>query len=120
MGLGLNLSVLFNFMSIKMYGIAPMPLYLYFPSMAILILSIIDVLLPLGIRIHEMSVSLKWKWGRYLGHPVDREYICRKMRALQPLCINCGLTGFKFFKLSKSTKVWFYEQLLTNTITALL
>lgn len=120
MMLGLVLSVLFNFMSVKLYGLIPMPLCLFFPSVAVLIPFMFDTLLPFGIRINETSVELGVKWWRSLGVLGDRKYLRKKLRAIRPLCCNCGVVGFIFFKFTNSIKIWFYEQICSYTITALL
>lgn len=120
MGLGLILCILFNFVSIKLYNVVPMPLYLCFPPVAVVIPLIIDTLLPFGISVNDKADKLKIKWGRKLVSSSDLKYIRRRVLAINPLHIPCGILGFKFFKLTKSIKVWFYDQILNYTITALL
>ncbi|OXA47694.1 hypothetical protein Fcan01_17752 [Folsomia candida] len=120
MGLGLLLSVVFNFVTIKLYSVIPMPLYLYFPSVSVLIPVIIEALLPFGISLNVKAVQLRNKWDRQLERCGDRKYVRRILRAIKPFCINCGVAGYNVLKLVKGTKVWFYEQLLNYTISALL
>ncbi|OXA48123.1 hypothetical protein Fcan01_17043 [Folsomia candida] len=120
MMLGLVLCVLFNFMSVKLYGLIPMPLYLFFPSVTVLIPLIIDTLLPFGIRINETSVRFRVKCWRNLKDSCDRKYLRRRLSAIRPLCFDCGVLGFTFLKFTKSMQIWFYEQILSYTITALL
>lgn len=120
MGSAIILSVLFNFMSIKLYSVIPMPLYLFFPSVAVLIPVIADTLMPLSIRVNEKAQNLKEKWSRNFVHSAGRKYLRRKLMGINPLHILCGIGGFNFLKLIKSTKAWFYAQILNYSISALL
>lgn len=120
MGLGLILCVLFNFVTLKLYNIIPMPLYLYFPSVAIIIPFIIDTLLPLGIRVNEKTARLKTKWGKQLDLCSDRKYLQRRLRAIKPLRFDCRVAGYNLLQLVKPTKAWFYMQIMNYTISALL
>ncbi|OXA47368.1 Uncharacterized protein YsdA, partial [Folsomia candida] len=73
MGLGLLMSVVYNFVTIRLYSVIPMPLYLYFPSVSVLIPVIIEALLPFGIRLNEKAVQLRNKWDRELERCGDRK-----------------------------------------------
>ncbi|OXA53335.1 hypothetical protein Fcan01_11614, partial [Folsomia candida] len=59
---GFLLSILFNFTTIKMYHVTPMPLYLFFPAVGILIPMIIQVMLPMLIDVYEGEVVLHRRW----------------------------------------------------------
>lgn len=120
MGVALLLCVLFNYVSIKLYSFIPMPLYLCFPSVAALILLLINCLLPLGINVNEKTVKLKEKWERHLARCRDRGYQRRILIAIKPLCVICGVAGFNVLKLVKGIRVWFYSQIFNYTISALL
>lgn len=83
MAVGFILSITFNFVSIKMVGIIPMPFYLFFPSVAILIPVIIDFLLPMAISVHEDCLCMQNKWAKYAAHSGGTENIWRDDWRLQ-------------------------------------
>lgn len=120
MGVGLVLCVAFNFISIRMYGSIPFPLYLYFPSVAIIIPLIIDTMLPMAIRVYEETSKIRRNWEYHLNGTENRKYISRRLQAVRPLQVKCRIMGYQGLKLTKSTKVGFYSQILEHTMTALL
>jgi hypothetical protein len=123
MGFGFVFSVSSNFLSLKMITIIPMPLYLFFPLIATLLLIMIQCLLPMAINIYERALILGQNWKFYLQFCESRHdlrYFTRKIKSIQPVRIRSGLFEFNLYYLKRSTKVTFYTNIVSYTITALL
>lgn len=96
---GFVLSVSFNFITIRMYDIIPMPIYLVFPFASGIILMIIQLKMPMLTGIYEggQEVALKWKY--YTQYSKDVKYLTRMIRARQSARVNAGLFGYRIFLL---------------------
>jgi hypothetical protein len=115
------LSVVFNFATSKMHHIIPMPLYLYAPSVSILIPITIHFMLKMGIDVHTISHEMvAKKWGRVICIRGNKKYVRRRIKATRVLRFHGGFLGFKVYDLTKSTKPAYYEAILIYTINALL
>lgn len=117
---GLVMSVAFNFATIKMSQVIPMPIYLAFPIFAFATLIIIQIMMPMLIKICVGGEEVAWKWKYYIFYSKDVKYVTRMIRARQGVRINVGLFGFRFFFVKKSTKATYYYTLLSYTISALM
>lgn len=121
MGLGLVLGVLFNFVSLKLYHTIPMPLFLYFPSVSVLIICVILVMLPLLINFYENDVQIHAQWRYYCYcRRSNFKIITRLLKATKVVRFNAGIPGFKVYELKKGVKPIYLFTLVNYTITALL
>jgi hypothetical protein len=121
--IGFMLSVLFNFASLKLYHIIPMPLFLFTPYVAVLILVTIQFMVKMGIDIYTKAnemVSIKDKWNRIVARSSDKKYVTRRIRATRVIRFHGGFLGFKVYECTKFTKVADYEAILSYTISAVL
>jgi hypothetical protein len=104
-----------------MHHIIPMPLYLYFPSVSILIPITIHFMLPMGIDVHTIAHEMVVKrWGRELCRRGANKYVLRRIKATRVIRVHGGFLGFKVYDLTKTTKATYYEAILIYTINALL
>lgn len=115
---GLMLSVSVNFATIKMSHIIPMPIYLVFPAVAVIIPMIIQVMMPMLIKIYVGGESVIWKWKYFARFSKDLKFVTRMIRARQGVRINVGVFGYRLFFVKKSTKVTYYNTVLSYTISA--
>lgn len=121
MGIGLILSVLFNFVSLKMYHTIPMPLYLYFPSVSVLIVCVILVMLPLLIDVFERDVKIHGKWKYYCARrKCNFKFISRLLKGTKVIRFNAVVPGFKIYELKKGVKPRYLYEVVDYTVTALL
>lgn len=118
--LGLVLSVTFNFLTVKMRSVLPLPYYLVCPMAAGIIPVAIQILVPVAIRIFEDSAKLMQTWRFALKRTWDRKYLRRRLRACKAAKIYAGVFKFNFFHLSRSTKGTFWYAIVDYTITALI
>jgi hypothetical protein len=119
--IGFVVGVALNFVSLKMYHAIPMPFYLYFPSVAILILITTEILLKMAVDININSKKMvRRKWKQVVVNQHDRKYVGRKIRATRVLRLDGWLLGYKIYECTQSTRVSYYEAILIYTINALL
>jgi hypothetical protein len=128
MFMGFISSIGFNFATLKLYHIIPMPLFLFFPTVSVLIPSTIHFMLKMGIQIHTIAydmVEIKWRRVIALGRG-SRKYVKKRIQATRVIRIHggfpgfLGLHGFKVYDLTKATKSVYYEAILDHTMIALL
>jgi hypothetical protein len=115
---GIALSVLANFSTVRAFHVFPWYLYLITPSLAIIILLLIQLLLPFGINVHTNSESLLRQWKSDPIHAKGK-YLRRKLKSLRSLRWYAGLMGFyeyNFFMIQQSFKTAYYAVILGYTI----
>jgi hypothetical protein len=115
---GIALSVLANFATIRAFHVFPWYVYWITPSLAIIILLIIQLLLPFGINVHTNSESLLRQWKSDPIHAKGK-YLRRKLKSLRSLRWYAGLMGFyeyNFFMIQQSFKTAYYAVILGYTI----
>lgn len=117
--IGMVLSILCNFASIKLRHSIPMPFFLFFPIVAAIIPIIINALVPTAIQCRSLSEELLHKWRRRLPLPW-KSLMKRKLAASKPIIFYAGLFGFHFFPLKKDTKSTYYDTISNFTISAIL
>lgn len=123
MGFGLVGTVGYNFVTLKMHGLIPMPLYLVFPSCSILMQGLINILIPLAISVYEDSAEVLNKWVYWSHKAGEGGYhaLCqRRLRSTRPHWFGAGVGQYTLFVIKKSTKVTFYMAILSYTIDSLL
>lgn len=120
MFMGFSTTVMFNFISLKMYDIVPMPIFLFFPTFAIIIPTLAMVMIPMSIAVYEDTRELRNKWKYLLAISTDKGYVARKIRATKEIGIDVGFLAHNFFVCKKSTQYTFLEAMVCYTISALL
>lgn len=111
---GLVLSTTFNFVSIGMSQIIPMPIYAIFPAVAVIIPGIMKLMMPMIINIYEGGQKVTGEWKYYAQYSKDLKYLTRKLRAARVVRANVGVLGFTFFfakKIHKDHILWGFAQL---------
>lgn len=120
MGAGFLLNISFNYVTLKLYHVVPMPMYLWFPTVSVLIPILIAILLPMMINVYEGSVQVQNLWGWHSGKSRDLKYLRRRLLGARPLRMTTGIGGVNFYFFKQSTKVTFYSAIIDYTINALL
>ncbi|OXA53901.1 hypothetical protein Fcan01_11479 [Folsomia candida] len=120
MFLGFSFSVALNFMTMKTYGIIPMPFYAFFPSGSILIAVLISFMLPMLVDLFENCGEMYARWKCLVAGNVDKKYLRRKLKATRVVRLYGGMFGYNIYICKRSTKLAYYGWILSYTITALL
>lgn len=120
MGQGILLLVMFNFITLKLYGHVPSALYPAAPSVSILLPIVIQTLLQMLIDVFEDASRLKNRWDKELGDFGGVKYLKRRLRAVRILRWYAGIFSFKLYDLKQQVKPIYYYTIVNYTITALL
>lgn len=120
MFLGFSFSVALNFMTMKTYGIIPMPFYAFFPSGSILTAVLISFMLPMLVDVFENCGEMYARWKCLVAGNVDKKYLRRKLKATRVVRLYGGMFGYNIYICKRSTKLAYYGWILSYTITALL
>jgi hypothetical protein len=90
------------------------------PTLCVLILSLIQLLLPFGINVHENFSSMLEQWRSEPYANAKDKYLQRKLRLLSSIRWYAGFTGvfdYNFF-LIQSTKGTFIQSFLIKLLTS--
>ncbi|OXA49843.1 hypothetical protein Fcan01_15842 [Folsomia candida] len=123
MGIGLVLSMLFNFAVVKGLGRIPLHLYWYIVSGTGMILIVIHILMLYPYRISDVSLDLlgTWVWSASLNESyLRRRYYRKKVRAMGVVEIAGGIGENRFYVLKRSTEVKYFAIIVAYTINLLL
>jgi hypothetical protein len=82
LSVNLAIEVVCNFVSLKLYHVIPMPFYLFFPSVSILIPVTFMILLPIMVNTYENGVNRYGKWKQNIYHCSlhEMKYLKKKLR----------------------------------------
>jgi hypothetical protein len=98
-----------------------MPLFLLFPTVAVIVPILTHLELPDAIMIFEGTSKIlrNWKFLTSMYPSSQRKYYLRKLKAIRPSRFHASLAGFNLYKLKHCTKSTYYFTTLKNTIDAL-
>jgi len=123
MSLGLLVSITFNFASLRMYGIIPMPMFLFYPVVAAIVPLLAHTLLPEGTMAYETTKAITQTWSytvRHSNSPKHTKYILKKIKSIRPAGFYAGIGGFNLYLLKNSTKSTYYWIMVEYTLDCLL
>lgn len=112
--------VVFNFVSLKMYQIIPMPLYMFFPSVSVVIPGMICMILPVVVDVYESDAEVVAQWKYSCRRSSDIKLLSRQVRATKVLRINGGMLGFTLCQFTKGVKASYFFEVVNYTITAIM
>ncbi|OXA40156.1 hypothetical protein Fcan01_24911 [Folsomia candida] len=121
--MGLVVFVVANFVTIKLYDSMPFPAYAFFVSVSVVVAIIVNLTLPLAHGVLDASTEMKRRWGALMVREGDKlELKCgrRRLKGMQPFFLWAGFAGSKMLRLNKETKVQYFEQVISWTVTLLL
>lgn len=120
---GLQLSVGFNFTTIRFlgYGINPMH-YAIFPFCALLTMAAIQMLLPAAVGINTKSAEFLtlMKIGATRVEGGKKKYITRILKAMRDIKLYAGVDDTYFFNLDKTVQGTYMNSILDWTVTLLM
>lgn len=118
--LGFVASVSFNWAALKGLSFIPMPFYLYFPTVAVVIPIFIHHTLAPAVKVHETAREYIRKQKLSVGQSSERKYLIKVICSIQPFAVYGGMLGFRLYKIKQSTRLTFYEAINSHTFNALL
>lgn len=114
------LTVIANFISIRLRKEIPMSIYIYFPSMGLLGPITMQVILSFVVAINDKTNTILANCKLNIIRSNEMKYVRRRIRAMQPICIYGEMGGFKLFKCRRSTRAEYFSLMLNYTVTALM
>jgi len=104
------------FTSVKLYGVIPMPFFMFFPFVSVLCPLFGIMAINQAAKFLELSVRLIHYWKSSHSSSISllskkiviSQYWLRKHRSLPPLAYNVGVNDYVFCKIKKSlsTRFW--------------
>lgn len=119
---GFLVTVLCNFMTVKLFVLVPMPVYLAIPIFAILTPPVFVFFISDASQTYDTSLNIicHSKRDLWLFSQYTNKRLIRTLKSVQPFSLYAGINGFRFFKVKVSTKSTFYYAIFDYTITSLL
>jgi hypothetical protein len=118
------MEVICNFVTLKLYHVIPMPFYLYFPSVSILVPICVQIMLPVMTRIFMEGSKLVRKWEQNIhkgsSSRSEMKYLKRKLKSVRVIQMTGGILRFNLYEMNNSTKASFLYVTIEYTINALL
>lgn len=96
--LGFLLDVAMNFFTLRCYELIPMPFYLFFPTVDVIIQFIVQHGLYLSTRIYERTSNVIQKLKSRLveiPHPKFRKYRMKQLRGIKPFSFHASVLDFR-------------------------
>ncbi|OXA40224.1 hypothetical protein Fcan01_24933 [Folsomia candida] len=114
-------SVVFNFISLKMYPFVDTSIYVYAPLIAGIVLVGMEIMVPLCTKIYQDCKEIHATWRRgMVGVKNDAKYLRKKLRSIQVIALYGGINSYNFYKCKKSTKSTYFGAVIDYTMTATL
>jgi hypothetical protein len=117
------LLILSNLVTIRLSSVVPMPFFMVFPTLSLVVPLAHCLMFPQAVRVFEDGslILMQWKFLLpLLGPGVARAYRVKRLRALKPCRLHAGLGIAKFFYYKRSTFLNFCGLCLYYTVNALL
>lgn len=117
---GFYVEVCFFYIAVMSYKRLPKAVYLFCVTLAVLVLIAISVMMPMIVDIHEVSLHIIREGKRALAHKRDIRFKRKLLASLEPYKLYGGIGNFRFYFNQRSTKITYYEIILTYLIDAIL
>ncbi|OXA49864.1 hypothetical protein Fcan01_15650 [Folsomia candida] len=112
--------VLCNYLTLKMWNKVPLTVYVFAPSISILLVIILNVSLRYAFQITEMTESLAKIWGDVGARGHDKKWVSRRVKGIMPVRMFAGLWGHNLFQLDRDYMSQFNLDVLDSTIAMLI
>jgi hypothetical protein len=123
--IGMLLSIMFNVATIKGFSVVPFWIYVFCPSVSLLLICACDLSFPYTHRVNELSEKLlgiapEVMMESLFYNNFQRKITKRTIKSIKSLRIFVGFNGHNFFWMKKSTKITYWDFIITQTINILL
>jgi hypothetical protein len=119
-----SLSLVLNFVTIKMHHIFAPQFYIIFPAFSFVAFALLHISMPLMVEFGIGAGTVLQKFRLGVGLRIDkglkRKLLEKRVQSLKELGIPVGFGNIKFFTVRKETKAAFYFMILDYTINLLL
>jgi hypothetical protein len=108
-------------MSLKLHGRIELVMYLMYPSITIITLSVIKIIVGLAESVHEGAALVVRNFREIQrSRSGSGNYFGRKVRSLRVPRICFGINSHNFFFVDGGTKTVYYRMIVEYVINALL
>jgi hypothetical protein len=117
------LLILSNLVTIRLSSVVPMPFFMVFPTLSLVVPITNCLMIPQAVRVFEDGSLILKEWKvmlPLLGPGVARAYRVKRLRALKPCRLHAGLGIVKFFYFKRSTFLSYCGLSLYYTVNVLL
>lgn len=91
--------------------------YFLYPILFVLIVTLILLLLPRTIDIHEKAKLLLFEWGKLAG---NNKYLKKKLKAIRPFRYYAGVNSYYFYYTDKSLLTTYLLSVVDSTTSMLI
>lgn len=110
----------YSFVSIRMHSDSPIPLIVFRPCMAIMLITLAYLFLLQAQRFTEHGNQMRKELFEIAGRlRVGRKYVMRLIKTLNRTHFDVGVGDHVLFSISRATKATFFMVSITHTINAL-
>lgn len=117
---GFIISVVCNYIWIRLRIEIPMPLYLVFPFVGFLLPVTILLMLSNIVAVNEKSKRILTKCKFIIHNSTDIKYVRRRISSMLPFCLHGQLMGNRLFKCNKLARTEYFSAMLDNTVSAVM
>lgn len=119
---GIFIASIGNFVTVKAYDVLPLPIYFIFPAISGATLFFVNLTLPYGHGLHEMTVAFLKRCGTSAGirGGIVGKYMRCKLRGMRPLLFYSGFGGIRLFTYDRDQRMDYFEAVIGVTLTLLL
>jgi len=121
MTLAMAAGVFCNFGTIRFQAALPLPLYIFFPIISVVLPIMLYCTFPDATNVFEDSKRLIRNWKVELLRSRPNRLNLKRLESVYPIRLFAGLGGFNFFHLKNSTKsTYFVNGIIQTTFNILL
>jgi hypothetical protein len=121
LAVGMSFVIGLSFGSVKLYDLAPLPLYLIFPIILCSVIVLISHAVPRMTHVYEHSKTLIEDWKRLSPYcPYNRRIIVRLIKSTCPIVACLAMPGGSMVPMNRGVKVSYYKKTVEYTVSALL
>lgn len=114
------LTVIANYISIRMRGFIPTSIYIFFPVTGILAPTTIQFILSFLVAMNDTTNEILAKCKFHMNRSNDKKYVRRRVRSMKSICMHGEIMGIKLFKCCRSNRSEYLYVMLSYTVTALI
>jgi len=120
---GFIVTVMSNWITLKLNDVIPMPVYLLFPMISIISISISVNIIPKAVALSISSRELLESWRSEIPRgslDMRGKYVRRRLLSLSPVKWTIRVTGFSLKELVKAFKIKYFGGILYYTVNCVI
>lgn len=111
--------VLCNYLTLKMYNSVPINIYVFAPTLTILLVIVLNISLRYAYQMSDMTENLVKVWG-HVGARGGNKWVARRAKGMTPVRVYAGVWGYNLFQLDKDYMSQFNADVVDGTFAMLI